>query len=290
LSLTGDFKYRFRYASPVVRLIIVNAIVFALALLVNLWGFLFLKVKLISAPYLELPGGLYQILYKPWTLLTYQFSHFGAFHFAFNMLILYFSGAIFLDFFRKKDVWRVYIFGGVSAAVLFYLSANFVPAFKNNHYTLIGASGSVMAILFAAAVYGPDIRLHLFGIIPVKLKWLAIGLLVLDLIGITEANAGGHIAHLGGAIFGTLFAYYRKGTIRLRLFEPVIRQKPAAAHMKAEVGHNTSKHSGSARNKPLKEHAPSQEEIDAILDKISKSGYDRLSKEEKDILFKASQE
>lgn len=286
----SELKYRFRYASPVMRLIAVNAVVFLLGLLINLSVFLFTAIREFASPYLSLPSAWPALLLKPWTIISYQFSHFGAFHFALNMLVLYFSGNIFMDFFRKKDVWRVYIWGGMVAGILFMLASNYIPAFRGGNYTLIGASGSVMAIMFAATVYAPNIRLQLFGIIPVKLYWIAVAFIILDLLSISESNAGGHIAHIGGAIFGCIFALYRKDKIQIRLFEPVIKQGNSKRQFKVEVNQNTSV-SKSVRNSGKRpDNSPTQEEIDAILDKISRSGYDRLSKEEKDILFKASQE
>lgn len=287
----NELKYRYKYSSPVMKLIAVNAVVFVLALLINLSAFLFFKSRLFTAPYLSLPSDPAAFISRSWTLITYQFTHFGAFHFLFNMLVLYFSGLIFHDFFRKNDLWKVYILGGTAAAFLFIVSAVYIPAFSGSTYTLVGASGSIMAVMFAAVIYAPDLRLQLFGVFPVKFKWLAIAYVLMDLISISESNAGGHIAHLGGALFGTLFALFRKGHLRLSLFEPVLQRKPFAKVQKNEVkqaagmsSYTRKSSEGSGRR------TPSQEEIDAILDKISKSGYDRLSKEEKEILFKASQE
>ena len=287
MKYTDELKYRFQYATPVMRLIFVNGAVFLGALLVNLFAFLFLKTGSFSAPYLSLPSSWPLLFGKPWTILTYQFTQFGAFHFLFNMLVLYFSGNIFLDFFRKKDVWRVYIWGGVVAGLLFMMASNYLPAFKGGTYTLVGASGSVMAILFAATIYAPHIRLQLFGVFPVKLYWIAIAYVVLDLLSISESNAGGHIAHIGGAAFGTLYALYRKNKIQIRLFEPVIKPATAKKAFKVQVNQNGP---AAFKNQKSQKGSPTQEEIDAILDKISRSGYDRLSKEEKDILFKASQD
>lgn len=284
-----DIRSRYERADPVTRLIALNSVFFGAGLLINLFGFLFLRQKMLAAPALVLPSGFSALLHSPWTILTYQFSHFGILHFGFNMLVLYFAGAIFRDFFRQKDVWRVYIFGGVVAGGLFILSCNFIPAFRGQQHTLVGASGSIMAILFAATLYAPNVVLHLFGVVPVRLKWIALAYIVLDLLSIPESNAGGHIAHLGGAIFGSLYALYRMKRVQIKLFEPVIRPQNKKVRMKAGAGgsvHQTHTDKSNGRNNA----GPTQEEIDAILDKISKSGYDRLTKEEKDILFKASQD
>jgi membrane associated rhomboid family serine protease len=235
-----------------------------------------------------LPAHYHTVLMKPWTMLTYQFSHSGIFHIFFNMLILYVVGSIFMDFFKKKDVWKVYILGGTIAGLFYVLCNAVIPAFKNHSGILVGASGGVMAILFASASYAPNIRLNLFGIFPVKLIWIAMGYLVIDLLSIPGSNGGGHLAHLGGAAFGWLFANIRKGKFHLALFEQAATPTPPR-QMKVEVN-QSRQYNKSQKNHVNSSGTPTQEEVDAILDKISKSGYDRLSKEEKDILFKASQD
>jgi hypothetical protein len=157
--------------------------------------------------------------------------------------------------------------------------------------TLHGASGSVMAILLAATLYAPNIILNVFGIFPVKLKWITAFFILVDLINIPLSNSGGHIAHIGGALFGCFFALHQKGQISFKLFEPVIKMNPKPKHkFKVEMNQGVGKKSSASVSYGSSNQAPTQEEIDAILDKISKTGYDRLSKEEKDILFKASQE
>jgi membrane associated rhomboid family serine protease len=284
----NELKYRFNYAGPTLKLIFINAGVFLFALLINLFGFLFFRTREFLSPFLSLPSSWSDIFIKPWTILTYQFSHFGVFHFAFNMLVLYFAGNIFSDFFKKKDAFKVYVFGGIVAALLFVLASNYIPVFKGESYTLIGASGSVMAILFAATVYAPNIQVYLFGTFQVKLKWIAAAYFILDLISISESNAGGHIAHIGGAIFGCCFALYRQGKFDVKLMASKPESKYNTRKLKLE--HKRGNAGFAKSNQDNKKGNPSQDEVDAILDKISKSGYDRLSKEEKDILFKASQD
>lgn len=289
MNILNEIKYRFLYATPVIRLIVVNVVVFILTGLVDTVYFMMTNVRNISFPYLALPAHFHYVLMNPWTLLTYQFSHSGIFHIFFNMIMLYVVGSIFLDFFRKRDVWKVYILGGTIAGLFFVVSNAIIPAFQSNTIPLIGASGGVMAILFATASYAPNLRLNLFGVFPVKLIWIAAAYLMIDLLSIPGSNAGGHIAHIGGAVFGWLFANYRKGKIQFRLFEPAAqmtvtgRQEKVGVSQSKPVGKTHKSAQGGSRT-------PTQEEIDAILDKISKSGYDRLSKEEKDILFKASQD
>lgn len=290
MNLWQELKYKFQYATPVVRLIIVNSVVFVLLMLIDLFAFLFFKTRNLSDPYIALPSDVNTLLQKPWTIITFQFSHHRLFHFAFNMITLYAVGHIFMDFFKKKDVWKVFIFGGTVAGLFFVLCNNVIPVFKGTPGTLIGASGGVLAILFAATAYAPNIRLNLFGVFAVKLVWIALGYLVLDLLSIQESNAGGHIAHIGGAVFGWLFATYRKGSMQFRIFEPTVKTNVNARKFRVEVRQTQTYNKTQKNNYINTSKAPTQEEIDAILDKISKSGYDRLSKEEKDILFKASQD
>jgi membrane associated rhomboid family serine protease len=290
MNILNESKYRFLYATPVIRLIVVNVAFFLVTKMVDVFYFMMTRVSDLTLPYIALPGHYHTVLLKPWTVVTYQFSHSGLFHIVFNMLMLYVVGSIFLDFFRKKDVWKVYILGGVIAGLFFVLSNAFIPAFRGYNSILVGASGGVMAILFATASYAPNIRLNLFGVFPVKLIWIALGYLVIDLLSIPGSNGGGHIAHLGGAVFGWLFANFRKGRLQFSLFETVAGSSPRNRQMKVEV--NQSRPYGKVQKNSQMNAAgtPTQEEVDAILDKISKSGYDRLSKEEKDILFKASQD
>ena len=285
--------YRFKYANPILKLIYINAAVFAISLLVNLVSFLFFKEKGIANLYLSLPSNLHLLVKQFWSVLTYQFAHHGVFHFVFNMITLYFIGSIFLDFYKKIEVYKVYLLGGLSAAVLFYISMNLLPVFKGQSHLLIGASGSVMAIMFASAVYAPHIQLKLFGIFNVKLIWIALAYVVIDLFTISEsAYSGGNIAHIGGALFGVLYAYYKKGILQFRLFQSLININKTKM-VKPKVKVTYQRETNVNRNTVNKTHNithPSQDVVDAILDKISKTGYDKLSKEEKDILFKASQD
>jgi membrane associated rhomboid family serine protease len=287
MNLAQDLKFQFRHGSPVIKLVFINVISFVaigllrLILLLANTRFDFVHI------YLALTNNFDHLFHTPWTIITYEFTHTGFLHLLFNMVMLFFTGRIFLDFFRQTDIWRVYIYGGIIGGVL-YLLSGFLPVFNGHTSTLIGASGSVMAILFATAAYAPNLEVSLFGIFQLRLIWLAIGYLLLDLIAIPDGNAGGHIAHIGGAIFGYMFAKYRKGDIHLRIFESFFDNKPDEKKFNVKV--NVQRTSKNNIRQSHSNHSPSQEDIDIILDKISKNGYDKLSKQEKDILFKASQD
>jgi len=261
---TSLYNQYWKYADVVKRAIVLNVLVFLVLVLTNLLAFLFMHVKYVANAWVELPAHWPALLTHPWTFITYQFAHFGLFHLLFNLLVLHFAGAIFMDYFKSKQFWTLYLMGGLAGALSFLLLTHSIPMFNPHDATLVGASASIMAILFAASVYAPNIQLKLFGFIDIKLKWIAVLYLVIDLMGVLESNAGGHIAHIGGAIVGALFAYNQKH---------LWFQKPSKLKV---VKPSTIQHN--------------QAEIDAILDKISKYGYDRLSQAEKDKLFKASQE
>jgi len=231
---------------------------------------------------LRLPAYLPKLLTHFWTPVTYMFMHAGIWHILFNMLWLYWFGQIFEEYLGKKRILGLYFMGGLAGAFLFVLSYNTLPVFTHSPglvagSTLVGASASVMAIMVATATLLPDYTISLILIGPVRLKWLVLVLVLIDFLGITGFNAGGELSHLGGALIG--FLYIKQlhrghdwiGNIA-KLF------KPQKAKMKV-VANNPSRKSYDL---------PRQEEIDLILDKISRSGYDSLSKQEKEILFRAS--
>jgi membrane associated rhomboid family serine protease len=230
--------------------------------------------------YLALPAYLPKLITRFWTPLTYMFMHAGIFHILFNMLWLYWLGQIFEDFLGKNRTVGLYLIGGFTGAALYVLSYNIFPAFTQTGAVLtvqlIGASASVMAIAVGAATIVPDYTISLMFIGPVKLKWLVLAFIVIDFLGVTGPNAGGEIAHIGGALIG--FVYVKQlqngkdwiGSFT-KLFKPKSKMKVASTNREKQ-----------ATNEPR------QDEVDKILDKISKSGYDNLSKQEKEILFRAS--
>jgi len=289
MNLIEEVKFQFKYGSPFIKIIVVNVIAFVIIGLYELVLFLFKIKSDFTSVYLALNSSPQHLLHAPWTLITYQFIHGGPFHLLFNMLMLYFTGNIFMDFFKKTDAWNVYIFGGLIGGVLFLISNLLFPVFSGIESTLVGASGCIMAVLFASATYAPNLRMALFGVIQIKLMWLAALFLVLDLISISNGNAGGHIAHIGGALFGFLFARYRQGRLKINLPELGNNKTPDETRFKVKVKTYHQQEIRSA-NKKSANYKPSQEDIDIILDKISKNGYDKLSKQEKEILFKASEE
>lgn len=237
-------------------------------------------IKYYTSEYLLLPASLPKLLTRFWTPITYMFMHADIWHILFNMLWFYWFGQIFEEYLGKKRTLGLYFMGGLAGAFLFVFSYNVFPIFTHvnaaaSNY-LLGASASVMAIMVATATLLPDYTFNLILIGPVKLKWLVLFFIVLDFLGITGLNAGGELSHLGGALIGFLYIkQLQKGNDWIGNIVKLFQPKPK---MKV-VSSNPSRKSYDL---------PRQEEIDLILDKISRSGYDSLSKQEKEILFRAS--
>jgi membrane associated rhomboid family serine protease len=234
-----------------------------------------------SNEYLAIPAYLPKLLVRFWTPLTYMFMHDGIFHIVFNMLWLYWLGQIFEEYTGYKRTLGLYLMGGFVGALFYILSYNFFPVFAPvlSVSTAVGASASVMAVIVATATLLPDYTIPLFIIGPVKLKWLAIAYIIFDFLSIAGPNAGGEIAHLGGALIGFIYIKrLQKGHDWISSITNLFKAGPRLSNMKVVARNNAKK--GPSR--------PRQEDVDQILDKISKSGYESLNKEEKEILFRAS--
>lgn len=283
--LFEDLKYKvFRSGNPVFLYIGINVLIFLVVALVNIPFFLAGKPGVdfsgLIREYLGYPADIARLPLRFYTILTYQFFHEGLFHVLFNMLWLYWLGNIFLDFLKPRQFHFVYLAGGVAGALVYTLAYNVFPVFATSlpMATVIGSSAAVMAVIVGTATLVPDYTIRMLFLGNVKLKYLAIAYIALDLIGIASANAGGSFTHIGGAILG--FSYIKllqNGTDWSNIF----KRKPKS---KLKVVRNETTKSA-PKNKTGNVN---QQEIDAILDKISKSGYDQLSREEKETLFKAS--
>lgn len=280
-SVTNELWYKMVQSGSRLNLFIgINVIVFVVTSLITVAEFLFTRETPVADMVtlsLSVPPYLPSLLKKFWTPLTYMFLHRELFHFFFNMLWLYWMGRIFEDFLNPRQFTFVYIAGGLAGALFFVAAYNLLPAFSDSVAfagPLLGASASVMAIVAATATLLPDYALRLLFFGDVKLKYLAIAYILLDIIGITGLNAGGSLAHLGGAFLGFIFIkQLQKGNDWSKIFT---RKKKK---LKIIRNNNYGKRPGTV---------PDQEVIDNILDKISKSGYNSLTKKEKEQLFKAS--
>jgi len=282
-NVLADLKYKvFQSGNPVFFYIGMNTIVFVAVALFGVTYFLAGNTSIrfldYAKEYLAFPAALPKFPIRFYTVFTYQFLHEDILHILFNMLWLFWIGRIFLDFLKPRQFHFVYLSGGVMGAIFFALAYNIFPAFSGSVYaaTIIGSSASVMAIAVATTTLVPDYTLSLMLIGNVKLKYLVLAYIVIDLIGIASTNAGGSFAHLGGAFMGFIYIKLLQGG---NDWSSWFKKKPNLKVVKNDIPRT-----GGQR----KNTAVHQTEVDAILDKISRSGYDKLSKEEKETLFKAS--
>jgi membrane associated rhomboid family serine protease len=292
MGIWDDLKTTFHNGSNLIKLIYINIAVFVLITLTAVIGFL-LTNPIIADRVIDLlavPSSFHRLIVRPWTLITYMFLHKDIWHILFNMLWLYWFGTIFLQYLDQKKLVSVYLLGGLSGAFLYILSFNIFPAFTGlvSESVAIGASASVMAVVIAIAAYVPDYPVHLLLLGRVKIKYMALAIFVLTSFMDFSVNSGGKLAHIGGAVFGYLYTLnlrqgkdIGKGINRaidylVTLFRP--RKKMKVTYRKPTNEYDY--------NKMKSEH---QAKINSILDKISKGGYDSLTKEEKETLFRESQ-
>ncbi len=299
MNIIEDLKYQYRVGGIVNKLIYWNIALFAIPFV--LMGILTMfNINFDLIRYFSLPSNFSVLIYKPWTLITYMFFHAGIFHILFNLIVLNFSARLFETYFTPKQLFGVFLLGGIFAGIIYLLSYQFFPYLSNSRSTLVGASGAIMAVLFATVTYNPmmHIRLFLFG--SVKLWQIASVLIIMDLIQLPMNNTGGHLAHLGGALFG--FIYIRtlqKGndmslivTKTLDFFANIFNKKKTKTPFKKV--HKNYNRTNTANRKENKIHSnivikdKNQQQIDDILDKISQSGYDSLTQDEKDFLFRSA--
>lgn len=292
MSIWADIGKTFRTGSSLTRLIYLNIAVFLFISVGSIIGYLLndqtLSLKILNL--FSVPSSIKAFILRPWTLITYMFTHKDILHILFNMLWLYWFGTIFLEYLDQKKLVSVYLLGGITGAIVYIISFNIFPVFDQvvSESVAIGASASVLAIVVAIALYVPDYSVNLILLGRVKIKWIALVIFILTTVMDFSVNSGGKLAHIGGAGFGYLYTVnLRRGrdlgkginkTIDFlaTLFKP--RKKMRVTYKKRTTDYEY--------NKARSDH---QEQINKILDKISKGGYDSLTKEEKDLLFSESQ-
>lgn len=285
-----DLKHSFRNGGILTQIIYINLGVFLCVKIVGVFAYLLAINSWDIIRWLALPAETTQLLKKPWTLITYMFLHKGFLHILFNLLWLHFAGKIFLQYLNSKQLLSTYILGGLSGATLYLLAFNLSPTFEGvlTQSIALGASASVLAIIAAIATYVPNYSLQLNFIGRVKIKHIALFSILLDVLSIPKGNAGGHIAHIGGAIFGFLYIKrLQNGKDWSKVFSQLLdylintftqRRGPLKTVHKRP---NTD-------DQWRKRKAKNQVDINRILDKISQSGYESLNASEKEILFKES--
>lgn len=285
MSFTNDLKNVFRGRdNGLIKLIVINSIVFVV---VNVLDEI---LKMSSSgfrlgPWFALPDNFSSLLFRPWTIISYMFMHFDLLHIFFNMLWLYFLGKIFSEYMGSRRLVFTYLLGGIAGGLLYILTSSIIDGRDS---ILVGASAGVTAVIIGVCAYAPNMVVHLFLFGPVRLKYIGLISFVLFTLLDLSSNTGGKISHMGGALFGLLYgSSSRNGNDFLkgmsRKWEKV--SSGFSSKPKMRTAHRAKKVSDEEYNlnKALK-----QKRIDEILDKISKSGYDSLSREEKDFLFNAS--
>lgn len=288
-----NLKNSFKRGQIHIQLIYINVGVFLFTSILSIFWTLFNRDGSSILQFFELPASLPRFILQPWSILTYMFMHAGVLHLLFNMLWLYWFGAIFLYFFSARHLRGLYVLGGLIGGLFYIMSYNFFPYFSNTLFFsyLLGASASVLAIVIATAVQSPNYSINLMFFGAVKLKYLAIVMVILDLLFVTSGNAGGHIAHLGGALAGWWFAYsLRNGRDVTKWINNAIDFIASLFHDR-KVKRPKMKVYYDDKAKDIKYNTKKKEkseEIDRILDKLRKSGYDSLTSLEKKILFDAS--
>ncbi|MDQ3048980.1 MAG: rhomboid family intramembrane serine protease [Bacteroidota bacterium] len=293
-QIIEDLKAKIRNGNPVTRLIIINIAVFLflgiLRILVFLSAETMAETERLVHSVLALPLNLQPFLNKPWTLITHMFTHIFFSHIFWNMITLYWFGTILSEYTSTRKIIPLYLMGGLTGAIIAILMISFVPMFEHPFATGVGASAGVTAIIVAAATLVPNYKMNLLFLGPVKLLYIALFSIFISVLNVASySNMGGNLAHLGGALFGYIFIVQYKKGIDLssginRFFDWIkgIFKKGPKAKMNVAYKRKVSDEEYNINKKAEQQH------IDAILDKISKSGYESLSKSEKEILFKAS--
>lgn len=292
-SVAEEFKNAFRRPNnAMVQLILINVIVFLVVGIINVLTSLSGNQHVFGyvSEFLYLYDEPSQFIRRPWTIITYAFNHAGLFHILFNMLFLYWFGRLIVEYLGSQKLVNLYFMGAIAGGVTFLLMYNMLPVFVEHAY-LIGASAAVYAIIVGAATLLPNYTFFLLFIGPVKIKYIAIFSVAISFLSTAGTNAGGNFAHLGGALLGFVYVkQLQKGTdigawiysISTFIKSFFVRQP------KIKVTHKNKESRMHKSSLGKKRSHTEQEEIDAILDKISESGYESLSKEEKQKLFEAS--
>lgn len=296
MSIIKDAKHTFRFGNMINRLILVNVVVFLLFIVLYIISNVTEDKVILETAYdwLGMPYNLHELLLKPWTLITNLFVHADPQHILWNMLFLFWFGSIFGDLAGDRRVLPLYLYAGIFGSVLSLGVRYAMPNTFVGAEMLIGASGAVNAMLFAATTLSPDYKVRMLFIGNISIKYVALFYAVVDLAGMSgPINAGGHAAHVGGALFGWFYVtMLRRGFDMSAGFNRAIDSiknffdnKPQPKVRVTYRRPNTSNADFNALSRNER-----QRRVDEILDKISKSGYDSLTKEEKEILFKASKD
>ena len=280
MSFINTLQDKYKESNLLEKLIYIHVAVFLITLLFNATQGLYKGSTNWLIDWFSLESSTDTFLSKPWTIISYGFLHADFIHLLMNMIVLYYIGTLFIEYFTQKQLLSFYVLGTVFGGLLFIISHNYFPLFEGKQSVLVGASAGISAIFIGIATYMPNYQLKFRFIGFIKLWHLAGIWILFDIIGLAGGNAGGHFAHLGGALFGFLYINQasKKKLVIPNWFSEFFKKKEKPLRT---VYKSTNKKKKTAANTSL-----NQKQIDAILDKISKSGYDALTKPEKDFLFK----
>jgi len=290
-----EFKNAFhRYNNGHVQLIIINVVVFLFLALIHVLSTVsgFENAASLIINQFVIPPTFSEYITRPWTLLTYAFAHDlgDIFHILFNMLVFYWFGRLFIEYLGSDKLIATYILGALAGGIIYLLVFNLVPYFveRSGFSGMVGASAAVYAVVVAIATLLPDYTMFLLFLGPVRIKYIAAFYIVVSFLGTVGSNAGGNIAHLGGALMGFIYTKQLQAgvnwggwiTITLQWFKNLFKPRPRVK-VTYRSDRQEQKKAGGKSN-------ISQAELDAILDKISDGGYESLTKDEKEKLFNAS--
>lgn len=269
MNILNDFKRRINLEDKVQVIIIINIIVFVLLYICSVMAPVIYHSIF---PYLALVSEGWGTLSRFWTIVSYSFLHANIWHLLLNMIMLFFVSNLFATFFSQKQFLTIYFLGAFGGGLFYFISSFFLPLGS----ALVGASAAVMAPLIGLAYYAPQMKLRFALIGKVKMIYIAIFIIIIDLFQLSSSNLGGHLAHLGGACLGLLYMIYLKQEI---IVQKTKKKNKNKTHLKTVYVNKHTKENELHSNE-------AQIKIDQILDKISKSGYDSLTKQEKDFLFR----
>lgn len=295
-TILEELKFRFNHGGMFMKLIFINVAVFVAISLLDVFG----RLSGMSTDWLKQVFGLQAnfvgLIFYPWGLFTSIFAHFNVIHLLMNLLLLYFVGKILEQFFGPKRLLTIYLLGGIAGGILEIFAHEIFPLLANQQVVVVGASGSIMAIFMALAFYRPNLQVMLFGVVPIRLILLAGLYLLYDALSLGLNDGTAHFAHIGGAIIGFIAAQQAHSARSIfarfeNFFDNLVTRFKGAKIARKQPKMKVSKGGGGSRKVDYEyneEKKARQEKTDAILDKISKSGYESLTKAEKDFLFNQS--
>jgi membrane associated rhomboid family serine protease len=294
-SFLEELKYHYKFGGMFLKLIFINVIFFMVIGLFSVIGRLIGNESIINLlnSIFTLQTDFSGFLQKPWGLITSIFSHFGVFHILLNMLMLYFAGRMFEHYLGSKRLVAIYVLGGITGGLFEILAHSILPTMANQSVIVVGASGSIMAIFIGLAFYKPNLLISLFGLFEFKIIYIGLIYLLLDLFSLGLDDGTAHFAHLGGAIIGVIASQkansYQNFVFKfekiLFKFFSIFSKKKFNSKNNVSSYHQARKKTDEEYNFDAKQR---QELTNKILDKISKSGYESLTKKEKEFLFKQS--